>query len=801
MSATNNHHENQTNNASVKPVNEEKPIILETEVELSSEQTPETSSKIDNIEENQVSKTKRRNWGIRTKATLLAMALGTLPVMAVGGIAYSLASQSIYKQLETYEITNVTELQDKIHVYMGDRFGDIQAMAGLDIFTHPEWRETATRAEKDAALIKIQEAYGIYDSIAVFDMKGDVVAQTAGTPLKNHLNRTYIQAALKANGAVLSQPSISTTEGTFNVYAASTIKDPATGEPIAFIRARMPIKYLDAIIDNFRREGQTFYLVNEEGQVFLGEEGEYVVQKNSAGAAVESKKEGFEAIEATQIFPKLEQLRQQNQAIVTLADNVQSNSEELLAYAPPVQVEGLPDLNWRAIIATDPAIAFATQRQLRLFFLLGTAATAAIVGFVAVIVANRATRPLLESSKVVKKLGQGDFEQRISVVGDDEIAQLGSDINTMAQQIQELLIEQENAAKREQEEQAKYAREQKELAQQEKERSQKLQQELIKLLTEVEGASQGDLTVRADITAGEIGIVADFFNSIVESLRDVVSQVKQTATEVNSSITSNEGSIRQLAEVALSQTSQITQTLNSVEEMTQSIQAVADNAKAAAEVAKTASNTAEMGGADMEQTVSNIFQIRDTVAETTKKVKRLGESSQQISKAVSLINQIALQTNLLAINASIEAARAGEEGRGFAVVAEEVGQLAAQSASATKEIEKIVESIQQETSAVVEAMELGTTQVVEGTRLAQKTKTSLGQIVEVSRQIDQLLQSISQATVSQANTSKSVTQLMEEVAKVSQQTSDSSLQVSGSLQETVTMANQLQESVGTFKVN
>ena len=203
----------------------------------------------------------------------------------------------------------------------------------------------------------------------------------------------------------------------------------------------------------------------------------------------------------------------------------------------------------------------------------------------------------------------------------------------------------------------------------------------------------------------------------------------------------------------------------------------------------------------MEQTVSNIFQLRETVAETTKKVKRLGESSQQISKAVSLINQIALQTNLLAINASIEAARAGEEGRGFAVVAEEVGQLAAQSASATKEIEKIVESIQKETSAVVEAMELGTTQVVEGTRLAEKTKGSLGQIVDVSRQIDELLQSISQATVSQANTSESVTQLMEEVAKISQQTSDSSRQVSSSLQETVTISQQLQESMETFKVS
>ena len=141
----------------------------------------------------------------------------------------------------------------------------------------------------------------------------------------------------------------------------------------------------------------------------------------------------------------------------------------------------------------------------------------------------------------------------------------------------------------------------------------------------------------------------------------------------------------------------------------------------------TASTNATEGGKAMDRTVESIVQLRETVGETAKKVKRLGESSQQISKVISLINQIALQTNLLAINASIEAARAGEEGRGFAVVAEEVGQLAAQSAAATKEIEQIVENIQLETSQVVEAMELGTTQVVEGTHLVEEAKQSLEQ--------------------------------------------------------------------------
>lgn len=327
-----------------------------------------------------------------------------------------------------------------------------------------------------------------------------------------------------------------------------------------------------------------------------------------------------------------------------------------------------------------------------------------------------------------------------------------------------------------------------------------LQLQLLELLSEIEGAAQGDLTVRADVTTGEIGTVADFFNAVIESLRGIVTQVKKAANQVNTSLGENESAIRQLSVEALKQSEETTRTLDSVEQMTRSIQDVAENARQAAAVARTASSTAEAGGIAMDLSVQNIQRLRQTVSETAKKVKRLGESSQQITKVVSLINQIALQTNLLAINAGIEAARAGEEGQGFAVVAEEVGELAARSANATKEIEKIVENIQQGTSEVVEAMELGTAQVVEGTHLVEDAKQSLKKILDVSRQIDTLVQSISSATVSQAETSQVVTELMKEIALVSERTSNSTRQVSGSLQETVGIAQELQATVRTFNV-
>lgn len=328
-----------------------------------------------------------------------------------------------------------------------------------------------------------------------------------------------------------------------------------------------------------------------------------------------------------------------------------------------------------------------------------------------------------------------------------------------------------------------------------------LQQQLVALLSDIEDASRGNLTVRADVTAGEIGTVADFFNSIVESLRQIVMKVKQSAIQVNASLGENEGAIRQLATDALRQAEETTRTLDSVEQMTQSIQSVAASARQAAQVARTASSTAEASGMAMDLTVQNILNLRETVGETAKKVKRLGESSQQISRVVSLINQIALQTNLLAINAGIEAARAGEEGQGFAVVAEEVGELAARSAAATQEIEKIVETIQRETTQVVEAMEQSTTQVVEGTHLVEDAKQNLSQILDISRQIDILVQSISDATVSQVETSSTVSQLMKDIALVSKATSSSSHQVSQALRQTVAIAQELEATVGEFEVD
>jgi twitching motility protein PilJ len=377
---------------------------------------------------------------------------------------------------------------------------------------------------------------------------------------------------------------------------------------------------------------------------------------------------------------------------------------------------------------------------------------------------------------------QGNLNARATVYSKDEMGILASSFNQMARVI--LTTTSEAQRKAEEQEQAK----------------EDLQRQVIRLLDDVEGAARGDLTVQAEVTADVLGAVADSFNLTIQNLREIVQQVKLAARQVSKGSTDNEVFARSLSSDALRQAEELAVTLNSVQMMTDSIQRVAESAREAEEVAHQASSTALKGGEAVERTVAGILEIRETVAETTRKVKRLAESSQEISKIVALISQIASRTNLLALNASIEAARAGEAGRGFAIVADEVRQLADRAAKASKEIEQIVLQIQSETGSVMTAMEEGTQQVIEGTRLAEQAKRSLDDIIQVSNQINTLVRSITSDTVEQTETSRAVAQVMQSVELTAQETSQEAQRVSASMQNLVGVARDLLTSVERFRV-
>jgi twitching motility protein PilJ len=409
--------------------------------------------------------------------------------------------------------------------------------------------------------------------------------------------------------------------------------------------------------------------------------------------------------------------------------------------------------------------------------------TFALTWLVAQLLISQVKRTLNDLQGQFDNLSEGNFNAKATIYSEDELGQLANRFNQMARVVVTTTTEAQRRA-----------------AETERERED-LQRQVIRLLDDVEGAARGDLTVEAEVSADVLGAVADAFNLTIQNLREIVRQVKKAAKQVNQGTTDSESFARNQSSDALRMAEELAVTLNSVQMMTESIQRVAENAREAEEVARTSSITALKGGDSVERTVAGILQIRDTVSETARKVKRLAEASQEISKIVAVISQIASRTNLLALNASIQAARAGDAGRGFAIVADEVRQLADRSAKSLKEIEQIVLQIQSETGSVMTAMEEGIQQVIDVTERSEQAKKSLEDIIQVSNRIDTLVRSITADTVKQRENSLNVAQVMQSVELTAQETSQESQRVAGSLQKLVSISRDLLSSVERFKVD
>ena len=330
------------------------------------------------------------------------------------------------------------------------------------------------------------------------------------------------------------------------------------------------------------------------------------------------------------------------------------------------------------------------------------------------------------------------------------------------------------------------------------EQNEQNQQAILRLLDELSSLADGNLTVHATVTDDITGAIADSINYAIGALRDLVATVNNSSILVDAAAKQTEAASQHLVRASETQTKHAAAASESIGQVVSAIEEVSGNAERCSDVAHHSVDVAHKGGEAVRRTIDGMNTIRETIQDTSKRIKRLGESSQEIGNIVALIEEIAEQTNILALNASIEASRAGEAGRGFAVVADEVQKLAERSSNATKQIEVLVSTIQSDTNEAVVAMERSTTDVVGGSLLAQNAGAALVEIEQVSHQIASLVQNISTSSKGQtevvARIASNITVLREISSKALEYTA-STLSAISKLSQ---LASELRKTVSGF---
>jgi len=680
------------------------------------------------------------------------------------------------------------------------------------------------------------QAYPQYASIAIFSNTGELIAQSSNSKTLQTLNFNPVNpnpvnpnpqngSASITDSVIISNPVI--VKDGASLYAVTAIKSSVSQKVNMVLQVEIPVKNLvseltnTGIINNGEMENAksySFFVVDSANK--------YVTSSQSV-------KIGEDALEDFTMLPDL-----RTSQLPALRDIVRGN-QQILAYTP------VNMLGWDLLTTIDKDKALAGSQNLLLVIGVGIAVTPLLVGLITYALSQRLTKRLKEIRSALRflrrALRRGDSDisfdpifGRLNVDGNDELADISLSINRMSDQLQMMMKKQEQENQRLQLQVVKMFKVLSKLAREEKKEGQEpdlsdanilklgkkvraemvqrnaevngyrqqqrdLQGHLMQMLGDMKGLIDGDLTVSTQTPDGNLTDISVFFDDVIRGLQNIVGQVKSSANQVNLALGENEQAIANLIVVSQKQVDTVDRSLHEAQMEQKSATTLVNNSRQVMESSQLVTTKLSDSDRDLDAVLQQIGGLQSTVTTTAKRVKHLGEVSQKVSKAISSINEIAIKTNFLAINATLEASRSGDSRGGFVMVAEEVGELTARSVAATKEVENLLGNIQRETNEVMEAVELGSNQISQSNQLAIAAKENLQQISQVSHQIDELMSSISEVTLAQVQTSENVANLMQDLSHIAHKTLTSSSEVSQSIKSTRQYSGELRQSLNHLK--
>lgn len=603
---------------------------------------------------------------------------------------------------------------------------------------------------------------GVFDRLFFTDRYGLTVGMTKTTEDFVQNDEDWWKKAMKT-GMSLGDIGFDKATGNLSMEICVAVPHPKTGQPNGVLKAKYNLRDAQNYISHFKEYSSGYaYAVSRDGTVVLHPNELRRTQRLD------------EALLKTKI---LDLAASGDNSIVQYNDP--DNGTRLLSFT---QSRGAstgtlvyPGFGWTFIVDNSQAEVYAPATVMLQTILVWGLALFLIFGALSVLLARSVSNAVQSLYGATERVSLGDIQARTRINTGDELQRVGEGFNQMMDRLAEMM-------------------------RRETEQKEELEKSLADFLKVVNPVSSGDLTMRAKEGDDPVGRIARIVNKMFNDFTSMITQVKRMGLSVSSSATEILAAAEQIAAGAQRQAEEITKNSSAVEEMAASMNQVSRNAEMSAEAARRALGRAEHGDQAMADTAEAMRRINSAVQQTSSKMHSLGARSSEISEIITLIEEIAAQTNLLSLNAAIEAAHAGEAGAGFSVVADEIRRLAQRSSKATKDVSNLIKAIQTETSQAITAMEVGLTEANNGSVLADQASHALQDMSAAVRESSELMQEISAASEEQARVTRDLAMAMQTISSITLETTAGTHETAQTIQSMVGQVEQLNVAIGGMKI-